>query len=180
MTSPFPHGFDPSNPPPADAPPPQSMPVTPPSGSFHVGPQYGTDYTFGVPQAYSSPYQGTARPPAPSPVVWATIVFVVAAVLSLFTAIFTVMASQSGPYGMTNGSLTLAVVGVLTSGGVAAFLAFRPGRAAQITATVLAALWIVTCVGLLTAIPALLLLWIPPSSRTYFAAVDQWRAANPT
>lgn len=192
MTSPFTNPFDPrSNPdnaaqsthgtpsgePVAGQPGPgQSYP--PPENGFYATPQYGTDYTFGPPQPYTAAYEGTPRPAAPPSVVWAAVLCAVVAVVMLIGTLFNTIASSSTPYGSASGSVLIGIIGVLTAGGAAAMLTFHPGRAAQITATVVGALWVLSCIGLIGAIPLLLLLWASESSRRYFEACDQWRAAN--
>ncbi len=196
MSSPFTNPFDPRRDPHGQQPssgarqqPEQSVPgqqqqstghnQTFPSSEpgFYATPQY-TDYTFGPPQPYATAYEGAPRPAAPPPVVWAAVLCTVVAMVMLIGTLFNAISSSSSAFGSANSSVLIGVLAVLTAGGAAAMLVFHPGRAAQITATVVGALWVLSCIGLIGAIPLLLLLWVPESSRGYFAACDQWRAAN--
>lgn len=148
-----PYGYQPT-PPPGHYPPPQQPGYFGQPAQMPTGPMGGYHL------------QPTAKPPMPIPVVIVVALVLLAALLASLTIPF------------FDGTAQFLTLPILAGFPIAAALAFRPGTVTRILVTVTAVFWACIGLGIVFAIPVLILLWMPTSSRDYFPAIDAWRRAN--
>ena len=161
MSNPFGNPYEPSQPADSTTPQPYAPQSAPTPG--YVQPV--------APQPYLAP-SSLPKPVAPKTVAIAMVILGAVTVPIAFNAITGTL------FGAGLGSQpTVLLFSIVVNIGLILALRMRPGKAVQVLTTAYSALWCLTVIGALAAVPIIVLLW-KQDSKDYFAAGDQWSAAR--
>ena len=151
-------------------PPPNLFTTAPPTIDWAVGSTFmPAPGVSGWPEPVS--YTPPSKPVMPAALAVAASLLGAAGLLVLFTGLVGI--AIFGSSGTTSTIMWSAVFQL----GAAVALVKLPGAITRLVATVAAAWWVLTILGVVVAVPVLLLLWSPSSVKAYYRDLKRFRKA---